>query len=207
VSRFRKAVAVTAVAVAVILALLIRAYLVAKPPFTENDLRVLAYREVLGLVEEAIAHGGLPDAERRAEERISLGVGTLVDIWRPYRPRLDPPLGFLVRGGGLEVWVSPEGMPDPLIAMRTGERHPIDLDPGIEAAHGVHEILSRCLSDHLVHARVGAPDLFARIENRTTGDGHGGFEAFVATDGGLALDRFALAGIPTPPEALRRYRL
>ena len=199
--------AVTAVAVAVILALLIRAYLVAKPPFTENELRILAYREVSGLVEEAIEQGGLPDAERRAEERISLAVGMAVDVWRPYRPRLDPPLGFLVRAGVMEAWVSPEGMPDPLTAMRTGERHPINLDREIEAAHGVHEILSRCLSDHLVHARVGAPDLFARIENRTTGDGHGGFESFVATAGGFALDRFAFAGIPTPPETLRPYRL
>lgn len=199
--------AVTAVAVAVILALLLHAQLASRPPFTENELRVLTYREVSGLVEDAIAHGGLENAERRAEDRISSVVGMAVDIWRPSRPRQDPPLGFLVRAGGMEAWVSPEGMPDPLTAIRTGERHPIRLDPQMDTAHGGEEVLSRCLAGSLVHARAEAPDLFARMENRTSGDGHGGFESLLLTPDGVALDRFALAGIPTPPDALRPYRL
>src|SRR3990172_261023 len=70
-------------------------------------------------------------------------------------------------GGG------PGGMPDPLTAIRTGERHPIRLDPQMDTAHGGEEVLSRCLAGSLVHARAEAPDLFARMENRTSGDGHG----------------------------------
>ena len=205
-NRFRKAVAVTAVAVAAILAVLLHAYLAAKPPFTENELRGIAYREVSVLVEEAIAHGGLSEAERRAEQRIARVVGMEVDIWRPPRARLDPPLGFLVRAAGMEVWVSPVGLVEPLAAMRWGERRPIEMDSEMEEAHGQEEVLSRCLSGHLVHARTEAPDLFARMENRTAGDGHGGFESLLLTPDGVALDRFALAGVPTPPAALQSYR-
>ncbi|HKZ47290.1 MAG TPA: hypothetical protein VJ397_00730 [Thermoplasmata archaeon] len=212
-SRFRKAVGVTAVCVAVILAILVHATLSARLPLAANALRGIAYRVAGDLVEQAIAHGGLSDAEAAAEAAIAaalqaIGESRAIDVWRPARPMADPPFAFLVLAGDLRVWVSPEGLVDPLMAIRTGERHPILAEPHTPyRGHANESVLAECLGRRYAHASGDAPDFFARLENRTGSDGHGGFEMLVVQDGRVGIDRLSLAGAPTPAAALEAYGL
>ncbi len=212
-SRFRKAVGVTAVSVAVILAILVHATLSARLPLATNALRGIAYRVAGDLVEQAIAHGGLSDAEAVAEAAIAaalqaIGESRAVDVWRPARPMADPPFAFLVLAGDLRTWVSPEGLIDPLAAIRTGERHAILAEPRTPyRGHANEGVLVECLRNRYAHASGEAPDFFTRLEDGTESDGHGGFEVLLARDGRVGIDRFSLAGALTPAAALEAYGL
>jgi hypothetical protein len=206
VNRFRKAVAITAVSAAAILAILVHATLSAERPLTANEVRLAAHRVLADLGREAVNTGGLPSAEAAAESRLSEALRVPVTLWRPPRPWREPPLAFLVTAGGVETWVSPEGLPDPLAAIRRGELALVRVDPHTPSAtHRLPEVLLDCIARGYAHPSLEAPDFFARLENRTASDGHGGYEILLA-ERGLALDRFALAGLPTPEEALRPYR-
>jgi len=204
VDRFRKAVAVTAVCTAVILGLLVRAHLAAAPALTANDVRAAAHRVLASLVRDAERSGGLTEAEALAETRLSEALSLEVTLWRPPRAWIDPPLAFLVTAGSLSLWVSPEGLPDPLHALHGGEKI-IRFHPRAPETHRAPAVMAECLAIGYAHANPEAPDFFARLEGRTTSDGHGGYEILLLLDG-LALDRFHLAGTPTPSEALEAYR-
>jgi len=208
VSRFAKALAVTAVGATAILATLVYAVVSARHPLTSNALERITTEVLQEMVEEAIESGGVEHAETLLEERLASRLSVPVEVSRLARPLLSPPFGFRVTAGEASAWVSPEGLIDPLAAMRSGERHRIHMDSvTIGPGHSNAEALARCLTARWFHAALAAPDLFARLENRTVSDGHGGFEALVVRDGGIALDRFALGGLDTPPEALLPYGL
>ena len=207
-SRFAKALAVTTVGATAILAILAYATLSARIPLSANELSRISYGTLEDLVEEAIAVGGLENASALFEERLESRLGSPVEVIRPPRPASSPPFGFRVTADGITTWVSPEGLTDPLAAIRRGERRLVRADTvTILPGHSDHEALARCVDAQEYHASLTAPDLFARLENRTVSDGHGGFEALVIHAGEIALDRFVLAGLPTPPEALRPYGL
>jgi hypothetical protein len=200
-----------AVVALVILGTIPVAYLLRERTLSSNELARVAYQATSELIDEAVAAGGLDSPDHELARRVAaalrdVGVSASVSIWRPLRPVESPPLAFRVHAGGTTAWMSPVGLPDPLAAMRTGVHHPIIAGPHRpQERHADAGVLADCLTNGYAHPRVGAPDLFDRLRNRTGGS-RAGFEVLLPGDP-VALDRFALEGRVTPAEALAPYGL
>jgi hypothetical protein len=211
-----KALLVAALSASLVMASLAVAYLRQGPRLTSGDLQRIARQALHGSVEAAIQLGGLGDAVEDVELRIELGLERAgfeveaVEVVR--RNDFDPLAAFFfdVEAGGLAARVSVEGVTDPLLAMRLGESRLIQREPADPyETHGNDEVLNECLARGYYHWRLGAPDVFARMENRTGDPYHYGLETFLGGDASLTLDhQYLMTGVEgLSEEDSRRYGL
>lgn len=192
---YHKALVLTAACVLVLLAALVRAYVAAPEPLTTAEVLAATRRAVDSVVDAAIRGGGLDDAEgfvrgRIAEELRRQGFGGVEVALR--RPNDLNPLAaffFYVEAGGLSARFEVEGTRDPLLAIRLHEDVRIRADANHPyERHGEPGVLAACLAHRSYHVAADGPDLFARLENRTRGPYHFGFETFVTNGAAVAVD-------------------
>ena len=172
-----------------------RAYLTASKPLTSAEVLGATRRSVDAAVDVAIELGGLDDAEAFVATTITEDLrrqGFAAPPIRLIRQNdLNPLAAFfvIVAVGDLAVRFDIEGTRDPLLAMRLGMDVRIRADPFHPyASHGEPGILAACLEGRFYHLAPEGPDLFARLENRTSDPYHFGFETFVASGGRFAVD-------------------
>lgn len=200
----------------VLAASLIRAYVAAPRPLTSQDVLGATRSAVLDAVDTAVRLGGLEDAEAWLRDAIVTQLerdGFAISSARIRRLNdLDPwrSFHFYVNASGVTVRFDIEGTPDPLLAIRTGVRVPIRPDPlHPYVRHREPGVLRACLEHQYYHASPDAPDLFARLENRTADSYHAGFEALLTDGSRLAVDHTYLeTGVwELSPSQAARYGL
>ncbi len=206
----------TALSAALVIGSLAVAWARQVPFLTSGDLQRIGRAALEAAVDAAIDVGGLGDAVEDLEGRVALGLQRAgfpeasVQVVR--RNDFDPMAAFFVElvSGEVTARVSVEGLTDPLLAIRLGVHRPIAREPADPLeAHGRTSVLEACVARGYYHAAQGAPDLFARLENRTADPYHFGLETFLPGEAPLTLDHqhFRTGTFGLSPEDKRRYGL
>ena len=195
VRRYHKALLIVLACSLAMAAGLLRAYVNEPRELTSAEVLAATRRSVDQAVDAAIRSGGLLDAEsyvaRAIAEDIRRQGFSPVDVVVRRPNDLNPwaAFHFLVDVRAFAVRFDIEGTRDPLLALRLGQDVTIRADPlHPYASHGDPNVLTVCLAHRYYHAASDAPDLFARLENRTRDPYHFGFETFLTDGDRLAVD-------------------
>ena len=193
--RYHKALLIAIACASVVVAGLVRAYIVAPKPLTSAEVLAATRSAVREAVDTAIAPGGLENADAFAANAIAANLHRQgfrgVDVTLIRSNDLNPLAAFyfVVNASGLAVRFDLEGTRDPLLAIRLGLDYVIRADPFHPyVSHREPAILTACLHRHSYHLAPDGPDFFARLENRTRDPYHFGFETFLMDGARLAVD-------------------